>query len=117
MFSPKGMDYKRSMTIFSPIGRLNQIEYNLETTSKGSKTLGLNFSFGIAHVSDSQTLVSFEKFYLQLDLSSDSISQNNNSLYLNNFDLILIKLAEKIIKRYSIFNIKTIFKSISSSDQ
>lgn len=47
MFSPKSLGYDRSLTIFSPDGRLYQVEYANEAVRRGASCIGLVASDGV----------------------------------------------------------------------
>jgi proteasome alpha subunit len=69
---PAGQQYDEASTIFSPIGRLYQVEYAREAVKKGSTTMGFKFKNGVlllAHKPETSRLVnlqSLEKIY-QID--------------------------------------------------
>ncbi|MHA2364155.1 MAG: archaeal proteasome endopeptidase complex subunit alpha [Candidatus Hodarchaeales archaeon] len=51
MFSPKGLGYDRSLTIFSPDGRLYQVEYANEAVRRGATCIGIKGIDGLILIS------------------------------------------------------------------
>ena len=46
LFAPKGLGYDRGSTIFSPDGRLFQVEYAIEAVKRGTTAIGIKTSEG-----------------------------------------------------------------------
>ena len=50
MFAPKGLGYDRGSTIFSPDGRLFQVEYAIEAVKRGTTAIGIKTTEGCSFV-------------------------------------------------------------------
>ena len=55
---PGQMAYDRGITVFSPDGRLFQVEYAREAVKKGSTTIGVKYKDGVAHIVDKRSVSS-----------------------------------------------------------
>jgi proteasome alpha subunit len=49
---PSQQGYDRAITVFSPDGRLYQVEYAIETVKRGSVALGIKTKFGVIFAAD-----------------------------------------------------------------
>jgi len=50
LFAPRGLGYDRAITIFSPDGRLFQVEYAIEAVKRGTAAIGIKTSEGVVLV-------------------------------------------------------------------
>lgn len=53
---PGQMAYDRGITVFSPDGRLFQVEYAREAVKKGSTTIGVKYKNGVALIVDKRSV-------------------------------------------------------------
>jgi len=49
---PSQQGYDRAITVFSPDGRLYQVEYAIETVKRGTIALGIKTKYGIIFAAD-----------------------------------------------------------------
>jgi len=68
MFAPSGMGYDRAITIFSPDGRLFQVEYAIEAVRRGTTAIGVVYKDGVVlavekRILDLQEPDSIEKLF------------------------------------------------------
>ena len=49
---PTQQGYDRAITVFSPDGRLYQVEYAIETVKRGTIALGIKTKYGIIFAAD-----------------------------------------------------------------
>ena len=67
---PSQQGYDRAITVFSPDGRLYQVEYAIETVKRGTIALGIKTKDGIVFAADERPrklqIVQSHKNYLKL---------------------------------------------------
>ncbi|MBR9679846.1 MAG: archaeal proteasome endopeptidase complex subunit alpha [Candidatus Altiarchaeota archaeon] len=56
MIAPEGMGYDRVVTVFSPDGRLFQVQYAMEAVKRGATVIGITAKDGIVLVADKKVL-------------------------------------------------------------
>ncbi len=61
LIAPDGMGYDRVVTVFSPDGRLFQVQYAMEAVKRGATVIGLKTKDGVAMLADKKVLHSLIK--------------------------------------------------------
>lgn len=56
VISPDGMGYDRVVTVFSPDGRLFQVQYAMEAVKRGATVIGIRAKDGVAMLADKKVL-------------------------------------------------------------
>ena len=56
IIAPDGMGYDRVVTVFSPDGRLFQVQYAMEAVKRGATVIGINSKEGVALIADKKVI-------------------------------------------------------------
>ena len=116
------MAYDRAITVFSPDGRLFQVEYAREAIKKGSTALGIRFKNGVVLISDKKVrsrLVeqnSMEK----IQLIDDYVATVTSGLVADArilIDLARISVQQEKITYGSLVNIENLVKKVADQMQ
>lgn len=116
------MAYDRAITVFSPDGRLFQVEYAREAIKKGSTALGIRFKNGVVLISDKKVrsrLVeqnSMEK----IQLIDDYVSTVTSGLVADArilIDLARVSVQQEKITYGSLVNIENLVKRVADQMQ
>lgn len=73
MFGPQGMGYDRAITIFSPDGRLYQVEYAIEAVRRGWSTLGIKVTGGVVLAAEQRIVSSLAEVTEKIQQIDDHI--------------------------------------------
>ncbi len=116
------MAYDRAITVFSPDGRLFQVEYAREAIKKGSTALGIRFKNGVVLISDKKVrsrLVeqnSMEK----IQLIDDYVATVTSGLVADArilIDLARVSVQQEKITYGSLVNIENLVKKVADQMQ
>ena len=61
---PANMAYDRAITVFSPDGRLFQVEYAREAVKRGTTTVGLKYKTGAVLIVDKRIIMKYSLIFL-----------------------------------------------------
>lgn len=116
------MAYDRAITVFSPDGRLFQVEYAREAIKKGSTALGIRFKNGVVLISDkkSRSRLVEQNSMEKIQLIDDYVSTVTSGLVADArilIDLARISVQQEKITYGSLVNIENLVKRVADQMQ
>ena len=116
------MAYDRAITVFSPDGRLFQVEYAREAVKKGSTAIGIRFKDGVALISDKKVRSRLieQNSMEKIQAIDDSVASVTSGLVADArvlVDFARIAAQQEKITYGSLVNIENLVKKVADQMQ